>query len=155
MVEQKLSKFSTLSGHMIKCLLTDFGQAGRVNIWLSIMTHGPRCAQSVCHDLQPNIFPCVTFGQFSLFLISRLGVFILENKEKTPGFLLHSFVIRFISNHSTSYHGYKRNDHEPNIFFRALCLDNFHYFLFSLWEWLFSRTKKKKKSKCSVSKLVN
>ena len=90
-------------------------------------------------------FPCVTFGQFSLFLISRLGVFILENKEKTPGFLLHSFVIRFISNHSTSYHGYKRNDHEPNIFFRALCLDNFHYFLFSLWEWLFSRTKKKKK----------
>ena len=41
---------------MIKWLLTDFGQAGRVNIWLSVMTHRPRCAQSVHRDLEPNIF---------------------------------------------------------------------------------------------------
>ena len=45
-----------------------------------------------------NFFPCVTFGQFSLFLISPLGVVTLENKKKTSGFLLHSLVIRFISN---------------------------------------------------------
>ena len=42
---------------MIKCLLTEFGRAGRENIWLSVMTHGPRCARSVRHDLEPNIFP--------------------------------------------------------------------------------------------------
>ena len=44
-------------GHMIKCLLTEFGRAGRENIWLSVMKHGPRCARSVRHDLEPNIFP--------------------------------------------------------------------------------------------------
>ena len=30
------------SGHMIKCLLTEWGRAGRENIWLSVRTHGPR-----------------------------------------------------------------------------------------------------------------
>lgn len=29
-------KFSTLNGHMIKCLLIKFGRAGRENIWLSV-----------------------------------------------------------------------------------------------------------------------
>ena len=43
--------------HMIKCLLTEFGRARRENIWLSVMKHGPRCARSVRHDLEPNIFP--------------------------------------------------------------------------------------------------
>ena len=38
------STFSTVSGHMINCLLTDFGWAGRENIWLSVMKQGPRCA---------------------------------------------------------------------------------------------------------------
>ena len=42
---------------MIKCLLTEFGRARRENIWLSVMKHGPRCARSVRHDLEPNIFP--------------------------------------------------------------------------------------------------
>ena len=42
---------------MIKCLLTEFSRAGQENIWLSVMTHGPRCARSVRHDLEPNIFP--------------------------------------------------------------------------------------------------
>ena len=32
------------SGHMINCLLTKFGWAGRENIWLSVMKQGPRCA---------------------------------------------------------------------------------------------------------------
>ena len=45
------------SGHMIKCLLTELGRAGRENIWLSVRTHGPRCARSVRPDLEPNIFP--------------------------------------------------------------------------------------------------
>ena len=36
------------------------------------------------------------------------------------------------------------HDLEPKFFsVRALRLDNFHYFLFPLWEWLLSRTKKK------------
>ena len=38
------STFSTVSGHMIYCLLTDLGWAGRENIWLSVMKQGPRCA---------------------------------------------------------------------------------------------------------------
>ena len=42
---------------MIKCLLPELGRAGRENIWPSVMAHGPRCAQSVRHDLRPNIFP--------------------------------------------------------------------------------------------------
>ena len=42
---------------MVKYLLTELGRAGRENIWLSGMTHGPRCAPSVCQDLEPNIFP--------------------------------------------------------------------------------------------------
>ena len=44
-------------GHMIKCLLTELGRAGRENIWPSVMAHGPRCARSVRHDIGPNIFP--------------------------------------------------------------------------------------------------
>ena len=99
----KFSKFSTLSGHVIKCLMTDFGLAGRVNMLAAFSPYIMTSSQ--------NFFPCVTFGQFSLFLISPLGVVTLENKKKTSGFLLHSFIIRFISNHSTSYHGYKRMSH--------------------------------------------
>ena len=38
------SKFSTVSGFMINCLLTEFGWAGRENIWLSVIKQGPRCA---------------------------------------------------------------------------------------------------------------
>ena len=38
------SKFSTVSGHMIKCLLTEFCWAGRENIRLSVTKQGPRCA---------------------------------------------------------------------------------------------------------------
>ena len=45
------------SRHMIKCLLTERGRAGRENIWLSVRTHGPRCPRSLRHDLEPNIFP--------------------------------------------------------------------------------------------------
>ena len=44
-------------GHIIKCLLTELGRAGRENIWPSFMAHGPRCARSVRNDLGPNIFP--------------------------------------------------------------------------------------------------
>ena len=42
LVWTKISKFSMLSGHRINFLLT-----GRENIWLSVMTHGPRCAPSL------------------------------------------------------------------------------------------------------------
>ena len=42
---------------MIKYLLTKLGRAGWENVWFSVMVHGPRCARSVRHDLEPNIFP--------------------------------------------------------------------------------------------------
>ena len=42
---------------MIKCLLTEFGGAGRENICLSVMKQGPRRARSVGHMPEPNIFP--------------------------------------------------------------------------------------------------
>ena len=44
-------------GHMIKCLLTELDWAKRENIWPSVMAHRPRCAQSIRHDVRPNIFP--------------------------------------------------------------------------------------------------
>ena len=33
-------KFSTVSGHMIKCLLIEFGGAEQESIWLSVMKQG-------------------------------------------------------------------------------------------------------------------
>ena len=54
---ERKKKKEKRGGHMIKCLLTEFGGAGRENIWREVMAHGPRCAQSVRHDLGPNIFP--------------------------------------------------------------------------------------------------
>ena len=53
----KKKKMEKRGGHMIKCLLTELGRAGRENIWPSVMAHGPRCARSVRHDLGPNIYP--------------------------------------------------------------------------------------------------
>ena len=53
----KKKKKEKRGGHMIKCLLTELGRAGRENIWHSVVAHGPRCAWSVSHDLWPNIFP--------------------------------------------------------------------------------------------------
>ena len=55
--KKKKGKKEKRGGHMIKCLLTELGRAGRENIWPSVMVHGPRCARSVRHDLGPNIFP--------------------------------------------------------------------------------------------------
>ena len=37
-------KFLTVSGHMIKCLLTEFGGTSGENIKLRVMKKGPRCA---------------------------------------------------------------------------------------------------------------
>ena len=44
-------------GHMIKCLSTEWGRAGRETIWLSVRTHGLFCARSVRPDLEPSSFP--------------------------------------------------------------------------------------------------
>ena len=63
------------SGHVMKCLLTELGRAGRENIWPSVMAHGPRCARSVRHDLGPNIFPSgpptQSISTYSLASLSR------------------------------------------------------------------------------------
>ena len=55
--QKKKGKKEKRGGHIIKCLLTELGRAGRENIWHAVMVHGPRCARSVRHDLGPNIFP--------------------------------------------------------------------------------------------------
>ena len=55
--KKKEKKKEKRGGHIIKCLLTELGRAGRENIWHSVMAHGPRCAGSVRHGLGPNIFP--------------------------------------------------------------------------------------------------
>ena len=52
--KKKKKKKEKRGGHMIKCLLTELGRAGRENIWPEVMAHG---ARSVRHDLGPNIFP--------------------------------------------------------------------------------------------------
>ena len=75
--KERQKKFS---GHMIKCLLTELGRAGRKNIWLSVRTHGPRCARSVRPDLEPNIFPSGPPTQSIstyFFCLATLPVFIL------------------------------------------------------------------------------
>ena len=54
---KKKNKEEKRGGHMMKCLLTELGRAGRENIWPSVTAHGPRCARSVRHDLGPDIFP--------------------------------------------------------------------------------------------------
>ena len=38
---------------MTKYLLIELDRAGRENIWLLVMVHGPRCARSIRHDLKP------------------------------------------------------------------------------------------------------
>ena len=45
--EKKKKKKEKRGGHMIKCLLTELGQAGRENIWPEVMAYGPRPSQSV------------------------------------------------------------------------------------------------------------
>ena len=42
--KKKERKKEKRSGQMIKCLLTELGQAVRENIWYSVMGHGPCCA---------------------------------------------------------------------------------------------------------------
>ena len=67
---------------MIKCLLTELGRAGRENIWLSVRTHGPRCARSVRPDLEPNIFPSGPPTQsISTYYCSRLSAFFVVQTD--------------------------------------------------------------------------
>ena len=61
--KERQKKFS---GHMIKCLLTELGRAGRENIWLSVRTHGPRCARSVRPDL---VRPSHSVNKYIIFVI--------------------------------------------------------------------------------------
>ena len=49
-------KFSSVSGHMIKCSLTEFGGASAENVWLGVMKERPRCARCEGHDPEPSIF---------------------------------------------------------------------------------------------------
>ena len=71
--KKKKRKKEKRGGHIIKCLLTELGRAGRENIWPLVMAHGPRCARSVRHDLGPNIFPSGPPTQSISTYYSRLG----------------------------------------------------------------------------------
>lgn len=71
---------------MIKCSLTVLGRAGRENIWLSFMTHEPRCAHSLFHDLEPNIF---RFGH----LTESVNKFILISCVKTSRFCAKAHLV--------------------------------------------------------------
>ena len=55
--ETKFSKFSIVIGHTMKYSSAMSGRAERENIWLSVMAHGPRCAWSVRHEIEPTFFP--------------------------------------------------------------------------------------------------
>ena len=55
-ISRKL-KTENHGGHVIKCLLTELGQAEGENIWPPVMAHRPHCTRSICYDFGPNIFP--------------------------------------------------------------------------------------------------
>ena len=66
-------------GHIIKCLLTELGRAGRENIWPSFMAHGPRCARSVRHDLGPPLEAGIFRSKCAVsFLTNRFFALIRE-----------------------------------------------------------------------------
>ena len=48
--KKKKRKKEKHGGHIIKCLLTELGRAGRENIWPAVMAYGPSVARSVRHD---------------------------------------------------------------------------------------------------------
>lgn len=53
--------FHTYSGYMIKCLLTELGQARRENVWLSFRTYGPSAHISNQQNLyNTQNFPFIT-----------------------------------------------------------------------------------------------
>ena len=49
-------KFSSVSGHMIKCSLTEFGGASAENIWLGVMKKTSLRSVRSRHDPKPSIF---------------------------------------------------------------------------------------------------
>ena len=81
-------KFSTFSGHMIKFLLPEFGQAGWDNIWFSVKAHGPCC---------------------TLYIICTVNKYTLTSQSRDAGpkvsTVLHSTLQdqQYISRQSTDY----------------------------------------------------
>ena len=67
-------KFSSVSGHIIKCLLTEFGGASAENIWLGVMEKRSRCARSVGRDPEPSVFsvwPSHSINKCTVFRLVR------------------------------------------------------------------------------------
>ena len=54
---KKKKKKEKCGGHMIKCLLTELGQAGQENTSPSVMAYRPSAARSMRYDRGANIFP--------------------------------------------------------------------------------------------------
>ena len=78
-------KFSSVSGHMIKFLLTEFGGASAEIIWFGVMKKRPRCARSVGHDPEPSIFPSGPTTQWT--------------SAQYFGFVRHSFITHDVIEH--------------------------------------------------------
>ena len=73
------NKNKNKSGQMIKCLLTEWGQAGRENIWLSVRMHRPRNSRSVRPDLEQIFFPSGQNHLVNKYIICfKLNVFTRE-----------------------------------------------------------------------------
>ena len=73
---------------MIKCLLTEFGGVGWENIWLSVMTHGPRAKY---FPVRPDQTQSIStyYPYMSLFAFN----FVLQRKYHFSFLLLVSLLI--------------------------------------------------------------
>ena len=96
-LKKKKKQKEKRDGHIIKCLLTDLGRAGRKNIWHSVKVHRPRYARSVRQDLGPNIFPSglptqsISTYSLSAIYTSNFSLFFLIARVDDQQVFLYNF----------------------------------------------------------------
>ena len=97
--KKKNNKKEKRGGHMMKCLLTELGRAGRENIWPSVMAHAMTAVMTevmtVRHDLGPNIFPSGPPTQS--ISISSYDQCLILSKTNAP---LRSYCFIWVTNRS-------------------------------------------------------
>ena len=89
------SKFSSVSSHIIKCLLTEFGGASAENIWLGVMKKRPRCARSVGHDPEPNIFSVRPYHSINKCTVFRFCTSHFHHSGCNWTWKMKSFILFF------------------------------------------------------------
>ena len=68
-------KFSTVSGHMIKCLLIEFGGAEQESIWLSVMKQGLQVVTKSQVFFSVSPYHSITkYTIFRFFYLARLSL---------------------------------------------------------------------------------